>query len=104
VSATDPLSTAWHALERTGCRPSGDQHNAAAHCPAHDDRTASLSLGVGADGRALLHCHAGCEVEPIVAALGLTWGDLFPPGHHRARRRRLPEARRQTSPATSARS
>lgn len=32
-----------------------------ARCPYHDDRTASLSIGVGRDGQALVHCHAGCE-------------------------------------------
>jgi CHC2 zinc finger len=46
-------------------------------CPAHDDRHASLSVGVGDDGRALLHCFAGCDVQTIVAALGLQMSDLF---------------------------
>ena len=47
-------------------------------CPAHDDRNPSLSVAEGDDGRVLLHCFAGCEVEEIVAALGLTMSDLFP--------------------------
>ncbi len=38
-------------------------------CPAHDDRTPSLSLADGADGRLLLHCHAGCGFADIQAAL-----------------------------------
>jgi len=29
-----------------------------ARCPAHDDRTPSLSVSVGDGGRILLHCHA----------------------------------------------
>lgn len=49
----------------------------AALCPSHEDRTASLSVRTGADGRALLHCHAGCEPAEIVSALGLTLADLF---------------------------
>lgn len=49
----------------------------AALCPAHDDRTASLSVRTGADGRALLRCHAGCESADIVKSLGLTMSDLF---------------------------
>jgi hypothetical protein len=49
-----------------------------ARCPAHDDRNPSLSITAGEDGRALLHCHAGCTTESIVAALGLTLADLFP--------------------------
>jgi hypothetical protein len=48
-----------------------------ARCPAHDDARASLSIKTGDDERVLLHCHAGCEVDAIVDALGLTKGDLF---------------------------
>jgi DNA primase len=50
-----------------------------ARCPAHDDRTASLSISEGSNGRTLLHCHAGCTVESICAKLDLTLADLFPP-------------------------
>jgi Protein of unknown function (DUF3987) len=50
-----------------------------ARCPAHEDRRASLSINEGDDGRALLHCHAGCEVEAICAAVGLKPADLFVP-------------------------
>ena len=49
-----------------------------ARCPAHNDRHNSLSVGLGADGRILLKCHAGCAIEDVVDALGLTLGDLFP--------------------------
>lgn len=49
-----------------------------ARCPAHEDRNPSLSIATGADGRALLRCHAGCTVEAIVNALGLTLADLMP--------------------------
>lgn len=53
----------------------GDQYSA--RCPAHDDKNPSLSIGVGQDGRVLLHCHRGCTVESIVSALGLTTCALF---------------------------
>jgi len=46
-------------------------------CPAHDDRTPSLAIRDGDDGRVLIHCHAGCSQERVIAALrerGL-WGD-----------------------------
>jgi len=49
-----------------------------ARCPAHDDRHASLSVGRGDDGRALLHCHAGCALADVLAAIGLEQADLFP--------------------------
>lgn len=50
-----------------------------AQCPAHEDRNPSLSIGEGNDGRVLLNCHAGCTVQAIVSALGITEADLFPP-------------------------
>lgn len=48
-----------------------------ARCPVHGDRHPSLSIGTGYDGAILLHCHAGCETEDVVASLGLEMGDLF---------------------------
>jgi hypothetical protein len=50
-----------------------------ARCPAHDDGRASLSLRELDDGRVLLHDFAGCAVEEVLAAVGLTFDDLFPP-------------------------
>lgn len=47
-------------------------------CPAHEDRRASLSVGEGEDGRALVKCHAGCETEAVCAAVGLAMSDLMP--------------------------
>jgi hypothetical protein len=50
-------------------------------CPAHEDAHPSLSIGVGRDGQVLLRCHAGCTLEAVLAALGLSVSDLFPPNH-----------------------
>lgn len=76
------------------CRPGGDplglllsrlegvkkQHGEryVARCPAHDDSDPSLSLSRGEDGRALVHCYAGCENRDVVAAVGMEMRDLFP--------------------------
>ena len=49
-------------------------------CPAHDDKTPSLSIKQGDDGKALLYCFAGCTFEKIVAALGLAESELFGEG------------------------
>ncbi len=46
-------------------------------CPSHDDNKASLSIKRGDDGRALLHCHAGCSVKDVCKALGITEAALF---------------------------
>lgn len=50
-----------------------------ARCPAHDDKTASLSIKEGEDSRVLLYCHAGCETQAVISTLGLEMQDLFPP-------------------------
>ncbi len=49
-------------------------------CPAHDDQHASLSVGIGDDGRILLKCFAGCDTDSIVKALGIHISDLFSNG------------------------
>ena len=48
-----------------------------ARCPAHRDRSPSLSIAEGRDGRILLHCFAGCSTDAILAALNLSRRDLF---------------------------
>jgi 5S rRNA maturation endonuclease (ribonuclease M5) len=47
-----------------------------AKCPAHEDRTPSLSISDGREG-VLLHCHAGCSIDAICSALGIAKRDLF---------------------------
>jgi len=59
-----------------------------ARCPAHDDRTPSLSVSEGTDGRVLLHCHAGCDTKAVLDTLGMTAADLFPAGKPNGRTRR----------------
>ena len=54
-----------------------------ARCPAHADKTPSLSIGKGDDGRILLHCHAGCSADDVVDALGLSMFDLLPDDQQR---------------------
>ncbi len=47
-----------------------------ARCPAHDDKSPSLSLADD-NGKILVHCFAGCEPLEIMAAVDLTLADLF---------------------------
>lgn len=48
-----------------------------AKCPAHEDRRASLSIGVSDDGeKLLLKCHAGCDTTSILRMVGLTFEQL----------------------------
>lgn len=40
-----------------------------ARCPAHDDRTPSLSIRDADENKVLVRCHAGCDQERVIAAL-----------------------------------
>lgn len=57
-------------------------------CPAHPDKSPSMSVKEGDDGRVLAYCFGGCSIEDIVAAVGLEMEDLFP-ASDRPRRRPL---------------
>ena len=48
-----------------------------ARCPAHDDRSNSLSIDINATGDVLLRCFVGCEFQDIVRAADLSASDLF---------------------------
>lgn len=53
-----------------------------AQCPAHQDKSPSLSIRELDDGRILLHDFgAGCAAGDILASIGLTLSDLFPEKH-----------------------
>jgi hypothetical protein len=63
-------------LDAKGCKPrqlSNGQWQA--HCPAHDDAKPSLSV-TESDGRILVKCFAGCRVDDICMALGISTKDL----------------------------
>lgn len=47
-------------------------------CPAHDDRSPSLSIRETPEGRVLIHCHAGCGATAVMDAVGKTLRDLMP--------------------------
>lgn len=64
-----------------------------ARCPAHDDKRPSLSIRETADGRVLLHCWTGCSTGEVVAAVGMTLQDLFPPRADRVDHRQRGERR-----------
>jgi len=48
-------------------------------CPAHDDQNPSLSISLGDDDRILGHCHAGCPIESVMAAVDLPMSFLAGP-------------------------
>lgn len=61
-------------------------------CPAHQDKSPSLTIAEKEDGRVLIHCFAGCSADEVVGAIGLELSDLMPetPLYHRKRPDRVP--------------
>ena len=48
-------------------------------CPAHGSRRGRpVHIAVHDDGRILLHPFCGCAVEDVLAAVGLSFSDLYP--------------------------
>ncbi|WP_089169014.1 DUF927 domain-containing protein [Azotobacter chroococcum] len=81
-SHCNPLDLLLSRLQ--GVRQHGERHVAC--CPAHQDKSPSLSLSRGQGGRVLVHCHAGCETRDVLAAVGLELKDLFPDNLSREQR------------------
>jgi hypothetical protein len=48
-----------------------------ARCPAHDDKSPSLSIAEDGE-RVLIHDFAGCTADEVLAAVNLKWADLYP--------------------------
>lgn len=71
ASLVADLETTIAAVRRDGKRRD-------ARCPAHEDQRASLSVGLGAEGRVLLKCQAGCTFAAVRDAAGLQSSDLSP--------------------------
>ncbi len=75
ATGNDRLNDLLSRLRNVKNTPNGWQ----ASCPAHEDKTASLSVSISGDGVILAHCHAGCDFKSIAQALGMESRDFFPP-------------------------
>ena len=62
---------------KTGFEPKPSGKGFVCRCPAHNDKTPSLYISESADGKILLHCHAGCTPEAVCAEVNITPADLF---------------------------
>ncbi|MDD5367427.1 MAG: DUF927 domain-containing protein, partial [Gallionellaceae bacterium] len=94
------------ALVDAGCTPRRRGDHIDARCPAHDDRTPSLSVD-WRDGAIYVCCQTGCTTEDVMTALGLPMRDLYDTPREgrddtRAPRPRRQRAPRQTKPAAPA--
>ena len=71
------MTAADKVLDRLdGVKPSGHLRWMA-KCPAHLDKTPSLSIRAQDDGRVLIHCFALCPTIDVLQAIGLDFADLF---------------------------
>lgn len=77
------------ALDAHRCPPKKNGRDRwSCRCPAHDDRSASASVRIMADGWITLKCYAGCSRDSILLALGLEWTVLAPHAREFESRRR----------------
>jgi hypothetical protein len=88
--AAAPASLLLSRLDKV--RPTGPGRWLA-RCPAHEDRSPSLSVREMDDGRLLVHCFTGCPTADVLSAVGLEFADLFPdrcPDHGSPEKRPFP--------------
>jgi hypothetical protein len=80
------------ALQEHGCGPRGSNLKLRARCPVHGSRGGTLAVSQGR-AKAVIYCHAQCETDDILAALSLSWPDLYDEPQERASRAWVPSAR-----------
>lgn len=78
VADLAPVELVRASLVAGGSRIVSDKGDSfMAQCLAHPDGTPSLHVATGEDGRALLTCHAGCDLEAVLDAMGLHPRDVY---------------------------
>lgn len=86
-------SKVFGRLQKVRCSESGAW---SCLCPAHEDRTPSMTLRVGDTGCLLIKCHRnngdGCSLGDILAAIDCTTADVFPEREERQAHRNRTEA------------
>ncbi len=100
MNATPPVELVLtrirtHSYDGKGAMLKATPRGWESRCPAHDDRMPSLGIGKGDRGDALLKCAAGCSVQDVAAALGLTMKELFMPNGHTAPKNGTPHQTKQ---------
>ena len=85
-----PVDKLLSRLDRVTERSDGQY---LACCPAHEDKSPSLSIKEVDGGRVLVYCFAGCSAAEVCASVGLELRDLFRVGE--------PQQRYQAGPRLS---
>ena len=74
ITSSNPIGLILSRLDRV--RQYGNAYRA--DCPVGHSSKGTLSVATGDDGRVLLTCFACGDIGPVLDALGLQLGDLFP--------------------------
>ncbi|MCG7868385.1 MAG: hypothetical protein JAY74_18720 [Candidatus Thiodiazotropha taylori] len=74
TTSTNPIENILNRLEKV--REMGKPGQWMARCPAHDDKTPSLSISLSGDSIGI-YCHGGCSTEDVLDSIGLTFTDLY---------------------------
>lgn len=72
MSKLDNLLSRLQKVKRTG------KTDYIACCPAHQDKSPSMTIREVEPDHILLHCFAGCDVQNILGAVGLDFDDVYP--------------------------
>jgi hypothetical protein len=78
------MSAAQRVLERLAGVKQSAPDRWMARCPAHEDKSPSLSIREMGDGRVLINCFGGCGARDVLDSIDLRMSDLFdkPIAHH----------------------
>jgi len=71
MADVNQLLSVLDKVKRTG------QDRWTACCPAHADKSPSLSVRYS-DDKILMHCFGGCGIDEIVSSIGMSLSDLMP--------------------------
>jgi len=63
-------------VEQTKATTTGTGGQYSSLCPAHNDRSPSLSLTLTED-RILIKCHSGCSIKEVCSGLGIKESDFI---------------------------
>jgi hypothetical protein len=77
--SANPAASAELIAQHFGARTAGTGRWIA-RCPVHPDRSPSLSIAAGRDGRVLVRCWVGCDLTAVLKSAGLSMSNLFPSG------------------------
>lgn len=69
------MIAAQDILDRLDKVQTSGANNWMACCPAHPDKTPSLQI-TEKPNDLWIHCHAGCDQDSILEAVGFSWKDL----------------------------